>query len=516
MKLKLENADHNAFWGARQPDRIVGHRHGRGSPTGFIIRKNRNQESLRPPRTSGMRFFLLIVLLFMLAPHALANSWRDVVAQVNQEIQATRRDVETTQKMIQDERNRLKKELSSLKEEVERGENTFQESKARFEEMLENEERLRKELEAEEAEIQTLEQVLRTSAKDVMEIIGSSLITPENPSRQALLAPLLETARFPGMDDIENLVNILFEEMEAGGEIRKQNGTFVTAQGQEVSGTLLRVGKFTAVYQLGDEIGYLRFDRTLQKMAAIPGRPGWTIRRAIEEYISGESDHLPLDLTGGVIAEQADQNHRIQEWLEAGGILVWPILLIAVLAMLLSVERMICLGRIPTKTDRIMDRLSRLALAGNWQACRELCGKHRKIPAYNVLNTGLDYCGAARDILENALEEAVLKELPRLERFLSTLSVLAAIAPLIGLLGTVTGMIHTFQGITVFGTSDPRMMSAGISEALITTQGGLAVAIPVMLAHHFFDRRVEKIVADMEEKGTSFITLILRSRHQNS
>lgn len=460
---------------------------------------------------TGNMVFLLILLAFVLIPHARASSWQDVVAQVNQDIRATQNDIETSRKIIRDEEKKLQNELSALKNEVSQGEKTVQALKDQFEELLQDEENLRKDLEADEEEIHTLEQTLRTVAKDVSEIIGSSLVTPENPSRHKLIAPLLELSRFPGMDDIENLAKVLFEEIEAGSEIRKQKSTFISAQGAAVSGTMLRVGKFTACYKLGDEVGYLRFDKNLHKMAVIPGKPPWKVRRAIEKYISGQSDHLPLDLTGGIIAEQADQNHRIREWLEAGGILVWPILLIGAAGILLSLERIFSLGRIPTKTDKIMESLSDLLLKGNWQECRELCDKNIKIPACNVLKTGLEYAGATREILENALEEAVLKELPRLERFLSTLSVLAAIAPLIGLLGTVTGMIHTFQGITVFGTSDPRMMSGGISEALVTTQLGLAVAIPVMMAHHFFDRRVEKIIGDMEEKGTAFMTLVLRT-----
>ena len=86
----------------------------------------------------------------------------------------------------------------------------------------------------------------------------------------------------------------------------------------------------------------------------------------------------------------------------------------------------------------------------------------------------------------------------------------AAIAPLLGLLGTVTGMIDTFHVITVYGTGDPRMMSGGISEALVTTQLGLAVAVPIMILHHFLERRVDKILSDMEEKGTSFTVILLK------
>jgi len=116
--------------------------------------------------------------------------------------------------------------------------------------------------------------------------------------------------------------------------------------------------------------------------------------------------------------------------------------------------------------------------------------------------------------MENALQEAILNEVPRLERFLSTLGMLAAIAPLLGLLGTVTGMINTFHAITYYGTGDPRMMSGGISEALVTTMLGLCVAIPLMLAHTLLNRRVENTIGQMEEKAVSFVNQVFKSRGQ--
>jgi biopolymer transport protein ExbB len=114
--------------------------------------------------------------------------------------------------------------------------------------------------------------------------------------------------------------------------------------------------------------------------------------------------------------------------------------------------------------------------------------------------------------MENALQEAILREIPSMERFLSTLGMLAAIAPLLGLLGTVTGMIDTFHVITLHGTGDPRLMSGGISEALITTMLGLSVAIPLMLAHTLFNRAVERNIGELEEKAVALVNLVHKSR----
>jgi biopolymer transport protein ExbB len=137
-----------------------------------------------------------------------------------------------------------------------------------------------------------------------------------------------------------------------------------------------------------------------------------------------------------------------------------------------------------------------------------------RFPALRVIGRSIEAAESSKDVLEAALEEAILKEIPPMERFLATLNILAAIAPLLGLLGTVTGMISTFQVITLYGTGDPRMMSGGISEALITTQLGLAVAIPIMVVHHFLQRRVETLLSDMEEKGTAFAAAILDGKQR--
>ncbi len=158
------------------------------------------------------------------------------------------------------------------------------------------------------------------------------------------------------------------------------------------------------------------------------------------------------------------------------------------------------------------DKFMEAAQKADWQACRNLLANNGKSPASRVLARLIKEQGQGPDVLEATLQESMLEEMPRLERYLSTLQVLAVISPLLGLLGTVTGMINTFQVITVFGTGDPRLMSGGISEALVTTQAGLGVAIPIMLIAHFLKRRVAGVLDDMDAKGTAFTALLLRQK----
>ena len=127
---------------------------------------------------------------------------------------------------------------------------------------------------------------------------------------------------------------------------------------------------------------------------------------------------------------------------------------------------------------------------------------------------GLQHRNDPSEAIQSALSEAILRETPRLERFLVALKVCAAVAPLLGLLGTVTGMINTFQVITMHGTGDPRLMAGGISEAMVTTQVGLAVAIPAMIIASYLGRRARNLSQDMEEKGLALMGSLLRLRTQ--
>ena len=116
------------------------------------------------------------------------------------------------------------------------------------------------------------------------------------------------------------------------------------------------------------------------------------------------------------------------------------------------------------------------------------------------------------ETLELKLDEAILKEMPPVQKRLGTLALLAAVAPLLGLLGTVTGIIETFQSITLYGTGDPRVMSGGISQALVTTVMGLIVAIPLLLMHSFLSSRSNNLIHILDEKSAAFVAMLAEAR----
>jgi biopolymer transport protein ExbB len=187
-----------------------------------------------------------------------------------------------------------------------------------------------------------------------------------------------------------------------------------------------------------------------------------------------------------------------------------PILLIGALGLIVAGLKLVQLLRIRSRFEPPLTHLLGLLRSGRLEEAAGFAGRARR-PIRRLLETCVTHRDLPREDLEEALNEAILVETPRLERHLAVLSVGAAVAPLLGLLGTVTGMIRTFGLISVFGTGDPRLLSAGISEALITTEAGLVVAIPLVLLHAFLARRVHTIAESLEASAIGFLNA---TRHE--
>jgi biopolymer transport protein ExbB len=226
---------------------------------------------------------------------------------------------------------------------------------------------------------------------------------------------------------------------------------------------------------------------------------------AIRALVGGAGATVPVDVTKGDALKVAAARDSLAEHVRKGGLVMIPILAIGVLAIGLAVLKFVQLAAMRVG--------SRGALAPTLTALRrgdvpgaEAAARALGQPLADIVIEGIAHRDAPREHLEEILYEHSLAKLPTLERHLGTLAVCGGVAPLLGLLGTVTGMIHTFQLITVFGTGDAKLLSGGISEALITTEFGLAIAIPVLLIHAYLARRVRTMVAALERASVEFVT----------
>lgn len=180
-----------------------------------------------------------------------------------------------------------------------------------------------------------------------------------------------------------------------------------------------------------------------------------------------------------------------------GGPVMWPLLLLSVLGVAVAVWRWMALRAATRNVVPFLRELRERLIAGEVDAAVEVCERHPS-PVASIVKAGLLRSGRSKEDVERSLQEASSRELAALERGLPILATIAMIAPLLGFLGTVTGMINSFDALARVGLNNPAAVASGISEALITTAAGLIIAIPVQMAYNYFVSRVNDLVRDME------------------
>ena len=355
---------------------------------------------------------------------------------------------------------------------------------------------------------------VRVAARDLESLLKASPLSAGADWRLDSISPLLDKGYFPDIDDISGMTTVYFDEMDRSGQVSLREGELVGRDGRKTQGRIFQLGKFTAVYQAEGETGFLNWSPEGRQLFALSELPPRGVRRALDKYLGGESEYVPVDMSGGAALRQLTHRTGLGEQVRQGGPVVWPILLIALLALGIIIYKVVFLNRMHGNTDRIMGEVNQRAAAGDWPACAAIVENHKgkKWPVVRVIRAGLEARSESRETLESVLQEAILHELPHVQKGIAMLAVLGAVAPLLGLLGTVTGMIDTFRVITLFGTSDPKLMSGGISEALVTTEMGLAVAIPIMLLHTYLSRRSDHLIGEMEAKAVQLTNIIEKQK----
>jgi len=195
------------------------------------------------------------------------------------------------------------------------------------------------------------------------------------------------------------------------------------------------------------------------------------------------------------------------EVFEKGGFLMYPIFVCSLVAITIFFERMFYLKSIKTKSKRFVLRVKDLVKKGSIELAISACRKS-PTPVSQIMLAGLMKFGQGRDEMKEAIEDSANQEIPVLERNLSTLSTIGNITPLLGLLGTVFGMVKAFNVIAVMGVGKPEALAGGISEALLTTAFGLSIAIPTIVVYNYLSHRVDKLIREMEVNCIDLIDLL--------
>lgn len=383
------------------------------------------------------------------------------------------------------------------------------ESKAELKRQKAREAQLKARFEKNEIELGKLESVLKEKAGELGELFGvvrqvaadarsdmdSSLISAQFPGRIGKLQAISESSELPTVVQLENLWYLLQQEMTEQGKVVRFQGQVLSASGEPRKTDLVRVGPFN-LFADGLYIRYLSETGTMLEFARQPEGRYLDMAEALEEDDSALVQ-VGIDPTGGVILGMLVKAPDVWERINQGGAVGYIILLLGGVGLIVVASRMVDLLRVAKGVEQQLADLARITDDN---------------PLGRILGVARDSDVDDMESFELLIDEAVAKEIPVLEQGQSLIKLLAAVAPLLGLLGTVVGMIETFQSISLFGTGDPKLMAGGISQALVTTMLGLLVAIPLLFLHSLMLTRSNAISQVLDEQSAGLLCESMESR----
>lgn len=330
--------------------------------------------------------------------------------------------------------------------------------------------------------------VVRQVAGDTVGVVRTSLITAQDPNRGDTAARLAEVKGVPSMEELNALRALLMEEMVRSGDVARFSSNVTLPDGTSRQEEVVRVGVFNLIS--GDRfLNYIPETQTIQELARQPQSRYRAMAQALYTASPGQIVATAVDPSRGSLLALLIQSPSLKERIDQGGLVGYVIIGLGIIGLLIALYRWLYLGAVGTK---IRGQLKSEEAKDN-------------NPLGRILKVYHDNQTIDTETLELKLDEAILREVPPLEKWQGSIKVIAAVAPLLGLLGTVTGMIATFQAITLFGTGDPKLMAGGISQALVTTVLGLVVAIPLVLLHSVVAGRSKALIEVLEEQSAGII-----------
>jgi biopolymer transport protein ExbB len=448
-------------------------------------------------------FLLMMVGLAPVTADETQQALQTAILEMQQDIRrdteslnALRARVEQERQPLQQELNRLREEVRGLRRDVDRAR------------------QLRTSGESEQAALASQAQALRDEASFLRAMFSEyarDVDTRMHVARDPELITLLEQARtalddsgIPLSEGVAPLMqfSLRWNTSRIGGTTF--SGSALDATGVEHPGTFALFGPlayFNASEPQGPS-GMVTLQFGADQAAVVEGTS--REQEQIAALIRGAAAVVPVDTSGGDALRVAKAKPGMVEHLKQGGFTMIPLAAVGLAALILSLWKTVDLSRMRLKQDEQIPEVIRALQSGNVDQATQIA-RSLPAPVKQLAEDLVQYRDAPREHLEEIMGEHILASLPFVERNLGTLAVLGGVAPLLGLLGTVTGMIHTFQLVTLFGSGDAKLLSGGISEALVTTETGLAIAIPTLLAHAFLSRRARGLVASLETLSVSMV-----------
>ena len=364
--------------------------------------------------------------------------------------------------------------------------------------------RLEEELRAAQGDFGEVFGLARSKAGEFKALLDSSLITAQYPKRTAVLGRIAESKALPSAEELDLIWETMLQEIQAQRQVKEFTAPVANiADGAEQQVT--RVGPFSVF--TSDSAQFLSYKKPDAEsgadaalLTALPKQPGGQISSAAKQ-VAGAADgsivYAPLDPTRGELLKSFERVPSFKErhWVQGGNIGKF-IILMAIAGVIFGILNII--------------RLFFAKMAINGQKRKAQPSKSNALGRVMMAYEGAQNKDA--DTVELKLDEAILRESPKFEFGLNILKLLAGVAPLLGLLGTVTGMIQTFQAMMIYGTGDPQLMAGGISVALVTTMLGLYAAIPLLVLHSFCASMARSIQGTLEEQSAGIVARHVETR----
>jgi len=337
--------------------------------------------------------------------------------------------------------------------------------------------------------------VVRQVAGDTTGEIAASLTSAQLPDRVGFLEKLGQSKGLPAIEQLERLWFTLHQEMTELGKVSRFPAIVVNSDGVEEQRQVIRVGAFNL---LGDGV-YLAWESDVGKITELSRQPPSRFLSTVEpfEEAKGAFATLGLDPSRGALLLALLELPSFRERVDQGGAVGYTCIALGVIGFLIAVWRMVVVSVTGRRVEA--QRASEQIALDN--------------PLGRVLSVYENNRDIDTETLELRLDEAVMKESAELSKYLWLVKTVSVVAPLLGLLGTVTGMIRTFQAIVLFGSGDPKIMADGIAEALVTTVEGLLVAIPLTLLYALASSSVGRVTDILDQQTTGLVALRSERKH---
>lgn len=333
---------------------------------------------------------------------------------------------------------------------------------------------------------------VRQTSSDFLINFQDSLSASQDLQEEAIFAKFANSKKLPNIEELTIFWHSMLGEIIQSGNIAQYNADIILNSGEKSNQSVTRIGLFAAVSQ-GRYLTYSSDMKSLVELAVQPKSSVLEQANTFEK--STDIQNITIDPTRGTLFEMLENNPTILDRVNQGGVVGYIILVLGGLGLLFAAFKMIVLNIYSMKIKAQMKKLETPNTSN-------ALGKIADIFYKNINDSIND--------LEIKISEAILKETNKIKKGQSFVKLLAAVTPLLGLLGTVTGMIATFQAITLFGTGDPKLMAGGISTALITTVLGLVTAIPLLFAYTYISSKAEELVSILEEQSIGLLAKTLK------